>query len=268
MWTTLSLLASLSLASLGLAAGDSGQLTLTDVRTTYGILGAARPDNKFLSGDAFVVSFNMEGAQAKGDKIRYAIGMEVQDASGKVLYKQDPVANETNNPGGDKKIPTFARLDIGTEHPAGDYTLKITVADRNRGVTQDLTRSYQVLPPAFGIVRPAITSDADGKKPTAAVRKGKPACLNFAAVGFGWDKAKGQPHLTATMRVLDEDGKSVLPRPSSGGIDQDVPRGSKAIPMQFELTLQKAGKFTIELEAVDDVTGEKSSLSLPIRVAG
>jgi hypothetical protein len=263
MWTTVSLLAALSLA-----AGDSGQLTLTDVRTTYGILGAPRPDNRFLSGDAFVVSFNMEGAQAKGGKIRYGIGMEVQDASGKVLYKQDPVANETTNPGGDKTIPAFARLEIGTEHPAGDYTLKVTVEDRNRGVTQDLTRSYQVMPAAFGIVRPAVTSDAEGKKPTAAVRKGKPAWLNFAAVGFDWDKAKGQPHLTATMRVLDEDGKPVLASPSSGTIDQDVPRGSKAIPMQFELTLQKAGKFTIELEAVDDVTGQKASLSLPIRVAG
>jgi hypothetical protein len=263
MWTTVSLLAALSLA-----AGESGQLALTDVRTTYGVLGPTRPGSKFLSGDALVVSFNLEGAQAKGGKIRYGIGMQVSDASGKVLYKQDPVANETNSPVGENKIPALARLEIGTEQPAGDYMLKITVEDRNRGVTQELTRSYQVLPAAFGIVRPAITSDADGKKPTAAVRKGKPAWLNFAAVGFAWDKAKGQPHLTATMRVLDEDGKPVLTRPSSGTIDQDVPRGSKAIPMQFELTLQKAGKFTIELEAVDDVTGEKASLSLPIRVAG
>ncbi|HEV3446636.1 MAG TPA: hypothetical protein VG099_18480 [Gemmataceae bacterium] len=116
-------------------------------------------------------------------------------------------------------------------------------------------------------MRPATTSDSEGKKPTAALRKGKPAWLNFAAVGFGWDKAKGQPHLTATMRVLDEDGKPALARPSSGTINQDVPRGTKAIPMQFELVLQKAGKFTIELEAVDDVTGEKTSLSLPINVA-
>ena len=263
MWTTVGLLAALSLA-----AGDSDRLTLTDVRTTYGILGPTRPDNKFLSGDAFVVSFNIEGAQPKGGKIRYGIGMQVQDASGKVLYKQDPVDNEAKSPAGDNKIPAFARLEIGTEQPAGDYTLKITVEDRNGRATQDLTRPYQVLPGAFGIVRPATTSDADGKRPTAAFRKGKPAWLNFAAVGFGWDKAKGQPRLTATMRVLDEDGRPVLARPSSGAIDQDVPRGTKAIPMQFELTLQKTGKFTVELEAVDEVTGEKASLSLPIQVAG
>src|SRR5438128_8675396 len=230
MLTTVGLLAALSLA-----AGDSGPLALTDVRTTYGILGPTRPDNKFLAGDAFVVSFNMEGAKAKDGKIRYGIGMQVSDASGKVLYKQDPVGNETKSPAGEAKIAAFARLEIGTEQPAGDYTLKVTVEDRNGAVSQDLTRSYQVLPGAFGIVRPATTSDPEGKKPTAALRKGKPAWLNFAAVGFGWDKAKGQPHLTATMRVLDEDGKPALARPSSGTIEQDVPRGTKAIPMQFEL---------------------------------
>jgi hypothetical protein len=262
MLTTVGLLAALSLA-----AGEPGQLTVTDVRTTHGILGPTRPDNKFLAGDAFVVSFNMEGAKVEGGKIRYGIGMQVIDASGKVLYKQDPVDNETKSPADGDKIAAFARLEIGTEQPAGDYTLKITVADRNGRVTQDLTRAYQVLPTAFGLVRPATTSDPDGKKPTAALRKGRPGWINFAAVGFGWDKAKGQPHLNATMRVLDEDGNTALARPSSGTIDQDVPRGTKAIPMQFELTLQKAGKFTVELEAVDEVTGEKTSLSLPIRVA-
>ncbi|HEV3446637.1 MAG TPA: hypothetical protein VG099_18485 [Gemmataceae bacterium] len=137
----LCMLTTVLLAALSLAARDSGQLTLTDVRTTYGILGPTRADNKFLAGDAFVVSFNMEGAKTKEGKIRYGIGMQVSDASGKVLYKQDPVDNETKSPAGEDKIAAFARLEIGTEQPAGDYTLKITVEDRNGGVTQDLTRS-------------------------------------------------------------------------------------------------------------------------------
>ena len=113
----------------------------------------------------------------------------------------------------------------------------------------------------------AFASTSDAAWPVAALRMGKAGWINFAAVGFAWDKAKGQPHLTATLRVLDEDGKPALVKPSRGTIDQDVPDGTKAVPMQFELVLQKAGKFTIELEAVDDVTGEKTSLSLPINVA-
>jgi hypothetical protein len=255
------------LMALGLAPGDSGQLSLTNARTTYGILGDKRPNDKFLPGDTFVLSFDIEGAKADGSgKIRYGIGMQVSDAAGKVLYKQDAVDSETNSPA-DGKLAAFASLEIGTEQPAGEYTLKVTVADRNGKVAQDLTRSYQVLPKAFGLVRPAITSDADAKTPAASLRKGKPGWVNFAAVGFGWNKAKGQPRLTATLRVLDEDGKPALAKPSSGKIDQDVPAGTNAVPMQFELALQKAGKFTAELEVTDDVTGEKTSLSIPIRVA-
>ena len=256
------------LMALQVAPADSGQLSLTDVRTTYGILGDKRPDDKFLPGDRFVLSFDIEGAKADaGGKIRYGIGMQVTDATGKVLYKQEPVDSEANSPASGNKLAAFASLEIGTEQPAGDYTLKVTVADRNGRTTQDLTRSYQVLPKAFGLVRPTTTSDPDGKKPSASLRKGKPGWVNFAAVRFGWDKAKGQPHLTATLRVLDEDGKPALVKPSRGTIDQDVPDGTKAVPMQFELVLQKAGKFTVELEAVDEVTGGKASLSLPIRVA-
>jgi hypothetical protein len=262
MLTTIGILMALSVAP-----ADSGQFSLANVRTTYGILGDKRPDDKFLPGDRFVLSFDIEGAKANAGKIRYGIGMQVSDAAGKVLYKQEPVDSEANTAAGENKLAAFASLGIGTEQPPGDYTLKVTVADRNGRATQELTRSYQVLPKAFGIVRPTTTSDADGKKPTASLRKGKPGWINFAAVGFGWDKAKGQPHLTATLRVLDEDGKPALAKPSSGMIDQDVPTGAKAVPMQFELVLQKAGKFTVELEAVDDVTGEKASLSLPIRVA-
>lgn len=263
MLTTFGILVALSL---GLA--DSGQLSLTNVRTTYGILGDKRPNDKFLPGDMLVLSFDIEGAKADaGGKIRYAIGMQVSDAAGKVLYKQDPALGEANSQKEGNKIAAFARLEIGTEQPAGEYSLKVTVTDRNGQVTQDVTRSCTVLPMAFGLVRPVTTSDPDGKKPTASLRKGKPGWVNFSVVGFGWDKAKGQPHLTATLRVLDEEGKPALAKPSSGVIDQDVPQGTKSVPMQFELALHKAGKFTVELEAVDDVTGQKTSLSFPIRVA-
>jgi len=261
MLTTFSLLMALSFTP-----ADAGQLSLTNVRTTYGILGAKRPNDKFLPGDQYVLSFDIEGAKANaGGKIRYGIGMEVSDAKGKVLYKQDPVDSETARPA-DGKIAAFVRLEIGTEQPSGSYTLKVTVTDRTAGVTQEVTRSCQLLPPAFGIVRASTTSDSDGKTPTASLRKGKPGWIHFAAVGFARDTSKGQPHLTATLNVLDEAGKPALTKPSSGTVAQDVPRGAKAVPMQFALVLQNAGKFTAELTITDDVSKEKATLSLPIRV--
>jgi hypothetical protein len=261
MLTTFGLLMALSFTP-----GDAGQLSLTDVRTTYGILGARRPNDKFLPGDLFVLSFDIEGTKANASgKIRYGIGLEVSDANGKVLYKQDPVDSETASPA-DGKLAAFARLEIGTEQPSGNYMLKVSVTDRTAGVTQEVTRPCQVLPPAFGIVRPSATSDPDGKTPIASLHKGKPGWIHFAAVGFARDGSKGQPHLTATLNVLDEAAKPALAKPSSGTIAQDVPRGAKAVPMQFALVLQKAGKYTAELVVTDDVSGKKATLSLPIRV--
>ena len=51
---------------------------------------------------------------------------------------------------------------------------------------------------------------ADGTRPVAALRTGRPGWISFAAVGVAWDKAKGQPNVTATMRVLNEDGRDAL----------------------------------------------------------
>ena len=89
------------------------------------------------------------------------------------------------------------------------------------------TYAVRPLPPVDGapdatgplsIIGPFFSGSA------ASLRKGKPGWVNFAAVGFGWDKAKGQPHLTATLRVLDEDGKPALVKPSRGTIDRSSSR--------------------------------------------
>lgn len=262
MLTTVGLLAVLTLA-----AGDSGQLSLTNVRTTYGVLGAERPNDKFLPGDLLAISFDIEGAKPDAaGKLQYSIGLEVADAKGKVLFKKEPHKQEAAKPDGNK-LPACATLQIGLESPAGDYTVKVTVADRNAGTSQELSRSCQVLPKALGIVRPTTTSDAEATRPVAALRTGRPGWINFAAVGFGWDKGKGQPNVTATMRVLDEEGRDALAEPSSGTIDHDVPKGAAVVPMRFEVVLQKAGKYTAELEVKDNVTGEKATLSLPFSVS-
>ena len=51
MLTTVALMAVLTLAP-----GQSGQLTLTHVRTTHGTLGPTRQDNKVLPGELFAVN--------------------------------------------------------------------------------------------------------------------------------------------------------------------------------------------------------------------
>lgn len=262
MWTTLALVGALSLAP-----AESGSLALTNVRSTYGILGTPRPDNKVLPGDQFVLSFDIEGIQTDDQgKAQYSVAMEVKDSKGKVKFKQEPRNQETTVSLGGNKLPWYASLNIGLEDPPGEYQVKVTVTDRAAKASKTLMGSYEVLPKAFGLVRLATTTDPDGRVPATVTGEGQTLWINFAAVGFSRDKAKGQPNLVLTMNVLDDQGNPTLARPLSGEVNENAPPKVQSVPMQFVLDLNRAGKFTIELKATDKLSGKKATLSLPLTV--
>src|SRR5260370_13130124 len=126
MWMTCVLVVALSLAP-----APAGSLTLSNVRTTNGFLGVPRTDTKFLPGDNIVLSFDIEGIQADSSgKVVYSIAMEVADAKGTVHFKQSPRDKETTLALARSRFPAFASVQVGTDQPAGDYTVKVTVTDR------------------------------------------------------------------------------------------------------------------------------------------
>jgi hypothetical protein len=263
MWTTLAFVAALSLAP-----GESGGLTLSNARTTSGVLGATRPDNKFLPGDTLVLSFDIDGIRVDRDgNYFYSVGMEVTDADGKPVFKQAPHEQQASNALGGTSLPAFATLQIGLDQPPGTYTLKVTVADLAARTSQTLTRSYEVLPRAFGLVRPSLSSDPEGHYPLPFVGAGQPFWVNFSAVGFGRDRAKGKPDLAVTMRLLDEDGRPTTAKPLVGATNQEeIPAKVQDLSMQFLVAPNRVGRFTIELKATDKVDGKTATLSLPLAV--
>ncbi len=252
---------------LSLVPGQAGQLNLANVRTTYGILGAPRPDTKFLPGDNFVLSFDIEGLKADDSgKVLYSVAMEVTDAAGKVQLKQEPRELEANNSLGGTTLQGFASIQIGLDQPPGVYTAKVMATDRATRATGTLTRTYEVLPKAFGLVHVHTTYDAEGKISAPFVGEGQILFINFRAVGFGRDQAKGQPNLVVAMRILDENGRPTLAKPFTGAISNDVPAKALSLPMQFAIELNRAGKFTLELKATDQTTGRSATLSYPLKV--
>jgi hypothetical protein len=210
--------------------------------------------------------FDIEGfgSNAAG-KILYGVGIEVADSKGDVLFKKAPSHLEVPGANG-KPLPACAKVDVGLAQPLGTYELKVTVTDWATGTTNSVTRSYELLPLEFGIVRLSVTSDREGKNAAAVLSQGRPSWINFSAVGFGRDKERGQPRVTATMQVLDQDGRSVLHEPSSGKVDHGVPAKVGAIPMQFRLALTQTGRFTVELKATDEMTGRTATVTFPIQV--
>jgi hypothetical protein len=262
MLTTLTLLAALTLT-----AGDGDGLRLTNVRTTYGILGPTRPDNKFLPGDRVVLSFDMEGVKpAAGGKILYSIGMEALDRDDKVIFKQAPRDLEAPKPAASESVPACATLDVGLDTPPGKYTIKVTVKDRSTNKSFEVSRNCEVLPKGFGLVRLALTNDEDAKAAAAYFRTGQMAYVNFTAVGFGRDAGTNQPHLSVVLSVLDEEGKTTLGELVKGEVTQGVAEKALAHPMQFRMEPKHAGKFTLEVKATDKVTGATATVTIPVTI--
>jgi hypothetical protein len=254
-------------AALGLLPGAADGLTLTDVHTTHGILGPARAGTKFLPGDELYVTFTIDGISAGGDgKVQYSIGSEVTDAAGKNVFRQPAQDFEVINALGGNSLPAYARVAVGQQQPAGEYTLKVTVTDRATSKSQSLTQKFEVLPADFGVVRLTTTADPDGQVPSGVLGVGRSLWLNGAVVGFQRDAGSKQPKVALELAVLDEGGKPTLAKPFGGTIDKDVPAKDTSLPIQFHLALNRPGKFTVQVKATDQVSGKTFTSSFPITV--
>jgi len=264
MWTTMALVAALSLGQ-----GQASQLTLNNVRSTYGFLGPERAENKYLPGDSYFVQFDIENISVRKDgMILYSMSMEVTDAKGKVQYAEKPQDLQTFNILGGTRVPAFATVAIGVDQPPGELTLKLVVTDRGSKASQTLTRKFEVAPKNFGLVRPQIGNGGAPCPPLGA--EGQTYYLEIAAIGFEIDKTKMAPNLSFEMRVLDPQNKPTLANPVVREINEntkDLPKRELfAVPQVFELQLNRAGKFTVELKATDLISKKTARYTFPLTV--
>jgi hypothetical protein len=265
MWKSAVVLTVVSVAAFGQAGG---KLALTNVRSTYGILGPVRPDAKLLPGDSLYLFYDIEGItfDAAG-KAKYSIGMEVTDSQGKTAFKQAPATLEGINALGGNKLPAHAHIDFGLDQPPGSYTVKIHVSDLAAKSSQSLTHKVDVLPKSFGLVRARLTGDPDGVVPLPAVGVvGQTVYFSCGVVGFERDKTKGMPSVGLEMRILDDKGKPTMPQAFTGVVGQNISDKGVSIPLQFLLPLNRSGKFTIEIKATDQVSKKSATLAFPYTV--
>ncbi len=263
MWTTLGLIAALSLAP----GQTSGGLNLTNIHSTYGLLGATRNESKLLPGDIYFVAFDIEGVKTSDTgEVSYSMGMELTDGNKKVWYKQEPQQLKALISLGGNRLPAFANIQVGVDQPPGRYTLTVNVTDLAAKTSKAFSREIEVLPPAFGLVRVNLTSGPQGPPAAFVELAGQHVWVNFSAVGFELNPKKA-PDLSVEMVVLDENNKPTLPKPMTGSAKQkeEVLEG-KAVPMQFYLALNRPGNFTVKLKATDNLSKKTSEATLPIRV--
>ena len=270
MWTTLALAAFLAAApGQAQSPGQTQALKLTNIRATYGILGAERKDTKILPGDIYCISFNIDGLKAnEEDRASYRLTLQVTNKAGKVVYTFGPVDQEVYLSLGGSTTQSSVILTTDLNQAAGEYTARVVVVDKMAKVKKEFTRKVEILDKEFGIVRLRTTRDPDGRLAAPQVGVvGEFLSIQFSVVHFDRDATRRQqPDLAAEMRILDEKNLPTSPKPNTGGVNDDVPLSSVGVDMRFTIALNRPGKFTIELQVTDKVSKKKVKKLLPLTV--
>jgi hypothetical protein len=264
-----------------LAAPAQGGLQLTNVRNTFGELGGARPDAKLFPGDVLFVGFDIEGITIDADgKVQYTMAMEVQDKTGKAIFKQDPAKKTDFVPLGGNRLPGRAYVTIGLDQEAGAYSMKLTVTDNANNATQTFTRPFEVVKKDFAIVSVVTTVDEVGgiPAPTTGIA-GQSVFVRFGVVGFDRaapavdpkadpkaPKKDPQPNVTVEMQPFDEKGLPTLQKPVVATMDNGVAAAEGGFTMRFLFPMTRAGKYTVRLKATDQISRKTATFDLPMTV--
>jgi hypothetical protein len=257
------------LLALQTAGVQDAPLEIVDPRATFGYLGARHPVVEGrLPGDTIFFTFDIKNlSQDDTGRASYSLLVEVADAKGSLIYKHGPINAVAQNYLGGNTLPCSAHLDIPLDWTPGEHHFKVTITDRTTKKSVSLERKSKILPPDFGLVRVGTYSDRESKVPAAAIGvTGESIYVSFASVGFARDKTTKQPNLEVSMRVLDDKGKPTFAKPLTGTVDKDVPESVRIVPMQFGITLNRVGNFTVELTATDKITGKSAKVNLPLKV--
>lgn len=247
--------------ALSLLSPLAGAFEIKNLRVTHGPMGATRSDTKFLPGDYLFMSFDLEGLTfdpATG-KATYQTILKLYDAQNKEIF--DKKTDNTVAPMlGGSRIPGDLHVIMGTKQPPGRYVVRLIVTDKLSKAKEPFKYfdfPFELLPADFGLV---------GATAPAVGFPGQHYVASFALVNMKLD-AKGQPKVNVVMKVLDENGNLEMTKPIETFLPKDMPQDpmnkidlikENFVPMQFPIYLNRAGRFTVQIEATD-IAGNRTA---------
>lgn len=259
-------------ASKGAGGGQGGEVKLANVRMTIGELGGPRASSKLLPGDVLFIGYDITGLPIDADgTAKYTMAMEVKDASGKAIFKQDPRDLIDFVPLRGNVIPARAFITVGLDQDAGNYTCNITVTDPKTKAKDSLSVKFEVLKRDFGIVAVYTSHDEAGVSPAPTTGvTGQTVFVRFSIASFQRDPKTKQPNVELEFQVADEKGNPTLGKPRTYIQDDKAVNQLKeqdgAFAMQFPVFMNRPGKFTVKITATDKVANKKATYDLPLTV--
>jgi hypothetical protein len=254
-------------AALALAPGQAGGLTISNIRTTYGELGAPRAEARYLPGDLFFLAFEIEGLSLGRDgKVSYTMAMEVLDKAGKPIMQPAPAERDEFLPLGGTKLPGRAFVVLDPNRAPGTYKCRLTVTDRATKAKTSLEQSFEVLPKNFGLVGLYTSADPKGDHPAPPVGVvGQNLHVHALLIGFGRDSER-KPNAFVELRIYDDARRPTLAQAFAVPVPKELDPKEELVTVYFLVPFNREGSFTAELKATDKVSGKTSAVSFPIKV--
>ena len=244
---------------------QAGKISIENPKLLHGFPGLPRASNKFVHGDAFCLAFDIKGLTADAEgKVIYSLLTEVM-VNGRLEFKHESKDIEAIDSLGGNVLSAFTQLNIGLDQPDGKYTVKVTATEKKTKAITTVAQEFILTKADLGIVRVRTTADRDEKVSISAFSVGESVWLDMSIVGFARDKAK-QPNLKITMAIVDSNGNPTVQKPPVAEISKGVAPDLELLPLQFFISMNRAGKFTIKLKVLDQVSGKNVSLDLPLEV--
>ena len=262
MWCTLAVAAALSVAP-----AQAG-LQITNTRLTIGELGSTRPDSRVLPGDILFIAYDIDGLTIDAvGTVRYMMALEVSNAAGKQVLKQDPRDIAEFAPLRGNKIPARAFVTVGADQEPGAFTCKITITDAASKQSATFTQKFEVLKKDFGIVGVNTFFDEERRisAPTSGF-VGQMIIVNFEVIGFTRDPKTKQPNVEIEFQAVDDRGQSTLPAPLKEKTDSGIKEEDPGFVRQFPLFMNRAGKFTMKIKATDRIANKVFTYDLPVTI--
>jgi hypothetical protein len=261
------MLTALAFAALTAVPAQGGQLKLTNLHITIGELGPTRATTKFLPGDILFFAYDITGLTIDAEGLaKFKMEMKVSDSTGKAIFKQDPQDKVQFTPLRGN-IPARAYIILGLDQEAGNYTIEISVEDPATKSKDTVSTKFEVAKREFGIVTVYTSHDERGAvmAPTSGL-VGQTLYVQSTVVTFERDKVTKQPKIEFQYQFMDEKGNPTLAKPFSRNYESGVEEKQGMISDRIPLFMNRPGKFTVQITALDKVANKKSTYELPVTV--
>lgn len=250
-----------------LAAPAAAALEIRDVSPTYGPLGPTRPTASVAPGDELCFRYTIVGVHSDGTgRVDGELRIQLTAADGREVFNNRRPVGGVLALGG-RTLAGTASVGFAADAPAGEYTLRVTFADRLGSASASFERKVSCTASAFALVRLRLSDDEQGAVSAAAGTLGQTVYVRCKAVGF--DRSQSRVVVVIAMQTLDAEGHPLMPRPIEARVATGDPAEIaklQSVDFNGSLNLNRVGDFTLLMTARDEVSGKTTELRVPLRV--